>query len=186
MIMEEFCWDAESHNFLSNVTKIHQFDFEKVSVAVRERFSFKHFLSDVSAEQCRLAYAQVQAEAEAEADGHPVDERLALDIDDSMSFNQVMDIVEKRNEKNELRKKKAFDRVLVSLGPIIKSTSSESIEIALIKSKIAEAKMQKQHEQSRRNEINANKNEMSRIENEREILRQSKFLPGSGFSGKSV
>ena len=177
--MALFTWTAESHSFLSNETRIQQFDFERVAEAVRDRFS--HLSCEVSPDQCRLAFAEDFTSALLP---DVLRETSMLNIDDSMSFDQVMNIVEIRNERNELRKKKTFYKILASLGPITVSSGTISDEHNLIKSNMAEKRMQKEHERCRRNEITAKKNEISRVKIEREILRQRKLEAISGSSGR--
>lgn len=180
LFMTLFTWTAESRSFLNNETRIQQFDFERVAKAVRDRFS--HLSCEVSPDQCRLAFAE---DFTSTLPPDIMRETSMLNIDDSMSFDQVMNIVEIRNERNELRKKKTFDRILASLGPMTVSSVSGSDEHNLIKSNMAEKRMQEEHERCRRNEITAKKNEISRVEMEREILRQRKLAPTSGSLGRS-
>ena len=178
--MKLFRWDAESHNFLSSETRIQQFDFERVAKAVRIRYN--HLSCEVTPDECRLAYADEFSEKFLP---DMLTETSGLSIDDSMTFDEVMNVVERRNERNELRKKKTFDRILASLGPIVMSSNTESVELDMIKSNIAVKRMKEQNEQSKRNEIATKRNEAARLENEREILRQRLSIPASEFRGKS-
>ena len=178
--MKLFRWDAESHNFLSSETRIQQFDFERVAKAVRIRYN--HLSCEVTPDECRLAYADDFSEKFLP---DMLTETSGLSIDDSMTFDEVMNVVERRNERNELRKKKTFDRILASLGPIVMSSNTESVELDMIKSNIAVKRMKEQNEQSKRNEIATKRNEAARLENEREILRQRLSIPASEFRGKS-
>ena len=178
--MKLFRWDAASHNFLSSETRIQQFDFERVAKAVRIRYN--HLSCEVTPDECRLAYADDFSEKFLP---DMLTETSGLSIDDSMTFDEVMNVVERRNERNELRKKKTFDRILASLGPIVMSSNTESVELDMIKSNIAVKRMKEQNEQSKRNEIATKRNEAARLENEREILRQRLSIPASEFRGKS-
>lgn len=178
--MKLFRWDAESHNFLSSETRIQQFDFEIVAKAVRIRYN--HLSCEVTPDECRLAYADEFSEKFLP---DMLSETSGLSIDDSMTFDEVMNVVERRNERNELRKKKTFDRILASLGPIVMSSNTESVELDMIKSNIAVKRMKEQNEQSKRIEITTKRNEAARLENEREILRKRLFIPASEFRGKS-
>jgi hypothetical protein len=180
LVMKLFRWDAESHNFLSSETRIQQFDFERVAKAVRIRYN--HLSCEVTPDECRLAYADEFSE---KLLPDMLSESSGLNIVDSMSFDEVMNVVERRNERNELRKKKTFDRILASLGPNVTSSNTESVELDMIKSIIAVKRMKEQNEQSKRNEITTKRNEAARLENEREILRQRLFIPASEFRGKS-
>lgn len=110
MCNNSFLWTAESHALLQLETRRQKFDFEKVSVIIRNHYNDQ--LTYLTAKDCRLAYAteyiaQPIIEEEAEA---------IQNIDDSMSFNQIMEMVEIRNERSEKRKEKIFNRVLASLG----------------------------------------------------------------------
>jgi 5'-3' exonuclease len=178
--MKLFQWDAESHDFLSSETRIQQFDFEGVAKAVRIRYN--HLSCEVTPDECRLAYA---AEFSEKFLPDMLSETSGLSIDDSMTFDEVMNVVERRNERNEMRKKKAFERILASLGPIVMSSNTESVELDMMKSNIAVKRMKEQNEQSKINEIATNRNEAARLENERKILRERLFIPAPEFRGKS-
>lgn len=178
LVMKLFHWDAESHNFLSSETRIQQFDFERVAKAVRIRYN--HLSCEVTPDECRLAYADEFSEKYLP---DMLRETSELNIDDSMSFDEVMSVVERRNERNEMRKQKTFDRILASLGPIVMSSDTESAELDMIKSNIAVKRMKEQNEQSKRNEITTKRVEAARIENERDILRQRLLIPASEFRG---
>ena len=178
--MKLFRWNAESHNFLSSETRIQHFDFERVAKAVRIRYN--HLSCEVTPDECRLAYA---GEFTEKFLPDMLKETSGLNIDDSMTFDEVMNVVERRNERNELRKKKTFDSILASLGPRVMSSDTESVELDMIKSNIAVKRMKEQNERSKRNEITTKRNEAARLENEREILRQRLFIPESEFRCKS-
>jgi hypothetical protein len=178
--MKLFRWDAESHNFLSSETRIQQFDFERVAKAVRIRYD--HLSCEVTPDECRLAYADEFSEKFLP---DMLSETSGLSIDDSMTFDEVMNVVERRKERSDLRKKKTFERILASLGPIVMSSNTESVELDMIKSNIAVKRMKEQNEQSKRKEIATKRNEAARLENEREILRKRSIIPASEFRGKS-
>lgn len=178
--MKLFRWDAESHNFLSSETRIQQFDFERVAKAVRIRYD--HLSCEVTPDECRLAYADEFSEKFLP---DMLSETSGLSIDDSMTFDEVMNVVERRKERSDLRKKKTFERILASLGPIVMSSNTESVELDMIKSNIAVKRMKEQNEQSKRKEIATKRNEAARLENEREILRKRSIIPACEFRGKS-
>lgn len=170
--MSSFTWTGESHALLKDETRKLQFDFEKIASSIRSHFS--HLMCEVTASDCRIAYAQ-----EYIAQSAPEELDSKLEIEDSMTFEEIMDVVETRNERSEKRKQKIFSRVLASLGtPSETIQLEESYELEKIKSNIAERKKMKQLEQERKEKYALEQEEQRWIESEREKLRQ-RFAPGS-------
>ena len=171
--MSAYTWTAESHALLRDETRKLQFDFEKIASSIRYHFS--HESCDVTATDCRIAYAQEYISQSA-----PEEQELKkLEIEDNMTFDEIMDVVETRNERSEKRKQKIFSRVLASLGtPSETIQLEESYELEKIKSNIAERKKLKQLEQERKEKNALDQEETRWIESEREKLRQ-RYTPGS-------
>ena len=108
--MSTFAWDSETHAVLRDETRKLQFDFEKIATSIRGHFS--HLICEVTANDCRIAYAQEYLSQTVAEESEPIN----LEIEDSMTFEEIMDVVEIRNERSEMRKQKIFSRVLASLG----------------------------------------------------------------------
>jgi hypothetical protein len=174
--MTSFSWTVESTAALHDQTREHKFDFEKVAIEVR--ILYKHLNCDVTACDCRVAYANLYLSNTKENEF----ETATLDINDSMTFEEVMDVVEIRNERSERRKKKVFERVLASLGSVSNTLPlEESVELEKIKSNLHERKMQREMEQERIRIKALNDEENKWIANEREKLRR-RHLPGCADS----
>lgn len=170
--MSAFIWTEESKAVLRDATRKLLFDFEKVAIVVRSQFGS----CEVTANDCRVLYAE-------EYMSQPIleieSENTTFDIEDSMTFDEIMDVVEIRNERSEKRKQKIFSRVLASLGAIPAAHLHEdSTEMETIKSNMADKKLIKQREQERKEKHAAEHDEMCWIVKEREKLR-TRHLPGS-------
>ena len=171
--MSTFAWDSETHAVLRDETRKLQFDFEKIATSIRGHFS--HLICEVTANDCRIAYAQEYLSQTVAEESEPIN----LEIEDSMTFEEIMDVVEIRNERSEMRKQKIFSRVLASLGnPSEAMVIEESSELEKIKFNMAEKKRYKQLEQERKEKNALELEEIRWIESEREKLRQ-RHLPGS-------
>jgi hypothetical protein len=174
--MTSFYWTVESTAALHDQTREHKFDFEKVAIEVR--ILYKHLNCEVTACDCRVAYANLYLSNTKKNEF----ETATLDINDSMTFEEVMDVVEIRNERSERRKKKVFERVLASLGSVSNTLPlEESVELEKIKSNLQERKMQREMEQERIRIKALNDEENKWIANERENLRR-RHLPGCADS----
>jgi hypothetical protein len=169
--MTSFSWTVESTAALHDQTRVHKFDFEKVAIEVR--ILYKHLNCEVTACECRVAYANHYLSNTKENQL----ESATLEITDSMTFEEVMDVVEIRNERSERRKKKVFERVLASLGSVSDTLPlEESVELEKIKSNLHGKKMQREMEQERIRIKALNDEENKWIANEREKLRR-RHLP---------
>lgn len=164
--MTSFSWTAESTAALQEQTREHQFDFEKVAIEVRTLY--KHLNCEVTPSDCRIAYANHYLSNTKESEFEATD----LDIDDSMTFEEIMDVVEVRNERSERRNQKVFERVLASLGSVSDTLPlEESAELDKIKSTVLERKVQREMEQERIKVKALEDEENKWIANEREKLR---------------
>ena len=171
--MSLFRWNEESITLLRDETRKHQFDFEKVSISIRSRFGNPN--CEVSADSCRLAYAEEYASQSVAEDVGPA----RLDINDSMTFEEIMNVVEIRNTRSEKKKQKIFSRVLASLAnPSGNSNVEMSSDMEIIKATIEEKRRLKQDESERREKHSAEQSEIRWFEREREKLRH-RHLPGS-------
>lgn len=169
--MASFSWTTESTTVLRDQTREHKFDFEKVAFAIR--VLYKHLNCEVTSSDCRVAYANNYLSNTIENESDATD----LDIGDSMSFEEIMDVVAIRNDRSEQRNRKVFDRVLASLGSVSESLPlEESIELEKIRSNLLERKYQKQMERERIENRALKAEENKWIASEREKLRQ-RHLP---------
>lgn len=169
--MTTFSWTAETTAALWDQTREHKFDFEVVAIEIR--ILYKHLNCVVTSSDCRIAYANQYLSNTKENEL----EAIGLDIDDSMTFEEVMNVVELRNERSERRKQKVFEKVLASLGSVSDTLPlEESIELEKMKSNLLERKMKREMEQERMKSKALKDEESKWIINEREKLRR-RHLP---------
>lgn len=171
--MSVFSWNKESHAFLCIETRKLKFDFEQVALSIRNHFGISAY--DISPDECRINYAEEYLSQFAVEDFEPP----ILDIDDSMTFEEIMNVVEIRNERSDQKKRKIFSRVLASLGnPDDTGKLEDSTDMEKIKSNRAERKKLKDFESDRKERHVLEQKEIRWFENEREKLRD-RHLPGS-------
>ena len=171
--MSSFCWNKESIKLLRDETRKHQFDFEKVSISMRSHYGNPN--CEASADSCRIAYAE-------EYVSQSVVEEVGaakIDINDSMTFEEIMNVVEIRNERSEQKKQKIFRRVLTSLAnPSDHSNVEISSDMEMIRATMEAKRRLKQDEAERREKHSKEQSEIRWFESEREKLRH-RHLPGS-------
>ena len=153
---------------LVSLTRNCGFDFHKVAEALSTELS-----TDISAAECRLRYASTFIVTEHK------DEDIGenCDVTDDLSFHEIMQVIENRNQRNERRKEKVFNKVLAALGSA-KETTEDTTELQLIKTTIEERKRKKEREQERTQQEKKEREEVEWLARERDRLKQ-RNQPGS-------
>ena len=147
------------------------FDFEKVAQALSSEDGHVYTAAEI-----RLRYASTFLVT---SEGKDEEEKVE-EITDGMSFHDVMEVIENRSERNERRKEKVFNRVLVSLGSgsSAKEAPQETPELQLIKTTMDERKRKKEREHEQKLKELKEKEEVEWLARERERLKQ-RNEPGS-------
>ena len=151
-------------------TRKNGFDFQKVAEALSLDGEI------ITAAECRLKYASTFLVTE-NKDEEKGENCAAIDVTDDMSFQEVMQVIENRNERNEKRIEKVFSKVLAALGSA-KETTEETTELQLIKTTMEERKRKKEREQEQKTKEKKEKEEMEWLARERDRLKQ-RNQPGS-------
>jgi hypothetical protein len=160
---------------LQHETRLLGFDFE----AVAEKLSLR-YNKNYTASECRFSYAKSFMAATSSHSGgvHCEHEGVEHEISDSMTFGEILDVVERRNERNEQRKVKIFSKVLAALGPAVPESVAPSGELQLIKTAMAERKRAKEMEIIRKEKAAQEQEELHWLQRERDRLKQ-RNMPGS-------
>mmetsp|Transcript_16471 Transcript_16471/g.15792 ORF Transcript_16471/g.15792 Transcript_16471/m.15792 type:complete len:650 (-) Transcript_16471:38-1987(-) len=178
----KYSWTEESHSLLQAETRKNQFDFEKVSNAIKDHYSDSGLKPDsghgsLTANDCRMEYAKQYLSQP------PISNELEssqkLEIEDDMTFEQIMEIVEIRKVRSDKRKEKIFNKVLNALGHIGETNLTEdSEEIEQIKFNLAEKKRYDLMEIERKETMRINQEEDKWLAEARERLKE-RYSPGS-------
>jgi hypothetical protein len=177
--MSSLTWDEPALQELLGSTRRSMFDFNKVAGDMNAFLSSRgEHMVTLSSEDCRLAYAANFLPSPSTDSADQVvddedEEKLAEINVDEMSFDEIMKVLQYRQDQNDRKKEKIFNRVLQSLGTSSESeVFHESPALSAMRVNILERKRQKEADAAMAVERARAREERQWIERERERLRK--------------
>lgn len=176
-------WDSQSITHLRKVTRQSKFDFALVCNMMKTYFSEVNktgIESSVSVDICRRIFAGDYYSDSTPPAVRPKEEAVKTQpslADENLSYNQIMEIIQLKEEENSKKQEKVFNRVLSSLKNFdddpVSTELKKQIEqdTSQILSVMEERRKEKLAERKRQQAILEEKEEQRQLQRQREALK---------------